>query len=417
LSFRSSIHFLLLYLFWFAARLTIRPRPKTTDGDSPVWLVSCDVVTLVGSRGDEAMTEAVLGRIRDLWPGARVQVAVASPEAAEAAQALGCDTFHVWGGPLMPFRLSALLRRTKPVAGFMIGADIMDGLYSPVEALRRIIAADLLARTGAASAFTGFSMNEEPSPWFRPAFRMVDRRVHLNLRDPLSHQRFEAFTGGRARAVADVAFLLKPGGVIDACQPTVQWVRQQQTSGRCVIAMNFHPMLFEPSARDTAVARLEQALSACMTKATESQPVSWLLLPHDDRKHIGDVAPLVDLHAALPASVRDHVHLLRSPPPAAAIKELAGMCDGVITGRMHLAIAALGGGVPVLALAYQAKFAGLMQWFQLPDWLLLDPVKVSDEAILWPSVQRFVAERAALRDTVLARLPDVKRAAHANFEA
>lgn len=93
------------------------------------------------------------------------------------------------------------------------------------------------------------------------------------------------------------------------------------------------------------------------------------------------------------------------------------MCDGVITGRMHLAIAALGGGVPVMALAYQAKFAGLMQWFHLPDWLLLDPVKVSDEAVLWPSVQRFVAERAALRDTVLARLPDVKRAAHANFEA
>ncbi len=415
---KPSVHLIVLSLLWLIARpLAKRLRASNAQLSNSVILVTSEVHTLTGARGDEAMTRAIIAELNDAIANVQVHTSTATSFAADTARAMGMIPFDVWSGVRMPFAFLADLRRLRPSRGVLIGADVMDGYYSPVESLRRVIAADLLAKSGAATAFTGFSMNDSPSPWLRRAFRMLDKDVVVNLRDPLSHKRFEAFTGVRAHVVADVAFLLEPAGASDACRSAVAWIQQQRHSGRCVIALNFHPMLFDVPTRSTSVARLQKALLSCMQRATSVDSVSWLLLPHDDRHGIGDVVPLAGLHSALPASQQVHVHLVELPPPAAAIKELAGMCDGVITGRMHLAIAALGGGVPVMALAYQAKFAGLMQWFHLPDWLLLDPVKVSDEAVLWPSVQRFVAERAALRDTVLARLPDVKRAAHANFEA
>jgi polysaccharide pyruvyl transferase WcaK-like protein len=413
---KSSIHLILLFLFWLIARPLAKYLSGAKVRSDTIILVTSEVHTLIGARGDEAMTRAIIAELTDAASNVQIYVSTATSVAADSARAMGLVPFNVWSGVRMPFAFLGDLRRLRPSRGVLVGADVMDGYYSPVESLRRVIAADLLAKSGASTAFTGFSMNDSPSPWLRRAFRMLDKGVAINLRDPLSHKRFETFTGVRAHEVADVAFLLNPSGAADACRSAVEWVEQERHSGRCVIALNFHPMLFDVPARKAGVARLQKALVACMQRATSAHSVSWLLLPHDDRGGIGDVAPLSGLYLALTEQQRVHVQLVEFPPPAAAIKELVGMCDGVITGRMHLAIAALGGGVPVMALAYQAKFAGLMQWFHLPDWLLLDPVKVSDETILWPCVQRFVAERALLRDAVQAQLPYVKRAAHANFE-
>ena len=54
------------------------------------------------------------------------------------------------------------------------------------------------------------------------------------------------------------------------------------------------------------------------------------------------------------------------------MKGLVGLVDFAVTGRMHLAIAALGMEVPVVALAYQGKFDGMMQRFDLGQ-MVFDP--------------------------------------------
>jgi colanic acid/amylovoran biosynthesis protein len=186
---KSSIHLILLFLFWLIARPLAKRLRGTNAQSNSVILVTSEVHTLIGARGDEAMTRAIIAELNDAIAGVQIHASTATTVAADTARAMGLVPFDVWSGARMPFAFLADLRRLRPSRGVLIGADVMDGYYSPVESLRRVIAADLLAKSGASTAFTGFSMNDSPSPWLRQAFRMLDKDVVVNLRDPSGSRR------------------------------------------------------------------------------------------------------------------------------------------------------------------------------------------------------------------------------------
>jgi polysaccharide pyruvyl transferase WcaK-like protein len=95
------------------------------------------------------------------------------------------------------------------------------------------------------------------------------------------------------------------------------------------------------------------------------------------------------------------------------MKYVAGEMDAVLTGRMHLAIAALGCGVPVACITYQGKFEGLFEHFDLPP-LMLDPVRVS-ETSLTNLLLDLIERRLELRDHVHDRLDRVISLSQANL--
>ena len=66
----------------------------------------------------------------------------------------------------------------------------------------------------------------------------------------------------------------------------------------------------------------------------------------------------------------DRVEVLSPPFSAWDVKGLCAHLDGVLTGRMHLAIAALGTGTPPLSVAYRGKFEGLMRHIGLDGGLI-----------------------------------------------
>ena len=76
-----------------------------------------------------------------------------------------------------------------------------------------------------------------------------------------------------------------------------------------------------------------------------------------------------DCYNAFTATFPDRVEMLRPPLNAWELKHLAGMVDLVLTGRMHLAIAALGMGTPPLCVAYMDKFEGLFHLFNIASRL------------------------------------------------
>lgn len=88
--------------------------------------------------------------------------------------------------------------------------------------------------------------------------------------------------------------------------------------------------------------------------------------------------------------------------------------DGVVTGRMHFAIACLGMAVPVAALTYQDKFQGLMKHVDLPQDLLLQPSDLADPDKLVSLMLRFHDDMATLRARVEARVPAVMAASALN---
>lgn len=376
-----------------------------------------DPGTLIGARGDEAMIQAVVHHLRCTAPELQVAVVTASAEASAAAAAMGFTPLQVWDGS---YSLSALLdaaAKFKPDRAVVVGADIMDGYYGPLTPSLQLAIADLLSLHGVRTSVLGFSFNATPHRWLRRAFNRVGPRLALNVRDPISFERFARFTRATAQLVADVAFLLPPDSQAAGVAAVTQWIQQRRASGDLVLGFNLHPMLIK-GATAAQVEMLVVATAQAMIRISSLRPVSWLLLAHDYRGALGDDTCLEPLFLRLASSaVSQRVHRVTGARSAAELKALTGLTDGILTGRMHLAIASLGMGVPVLGFSYQDKFEGLFRHFGLSRSLLLSAAQVADVEYLERAITGFIDELDSLRSRVATHLPDVKAASARNLAA
>lgn len=413
---KSAVHQVLLLASWRVARLTVSKLDAASRPQRGVLLMHCDPWHLVGSLGDEAMMTAAQAVSAEKVPGRDFLINAASPMADEVARARGFTTIAHHKGVLMPFKFLRTLRACRPEFGLLMGADVMDGHYSPVLSLWQIIHADLMARSGVKTAFLGFSLNRSPAVAIVRAFRWLHPDVAINIRDAKSLRRFTEATGVQAHLVADTAFLLTPSPLSGPAQAAVDWAREQRQAGRRVVAINFHPLLYQGAQASSQTAALGAALGSAMQALEQQHQVSWLYFPHDNRDRVGDVLPLTTLYHSLSADARAHSYLMTDTPRATEAKAICSELDAVITGRMHLAIAALGMGVPVQVFDYQDKFKGLMEHFQLSEALVLDPEHSTQAAYLTAQIDSFLGAIATLRTQVAARLPQVMALAERNYQ-
>jgi len=97
------------------------------------------------------------------------------------------------------------------------------------------------------------------------------------------------------------------------------------------------------------------------------------------------------------------------------IKAMLGCAAGVMTARVHMAIAAFGRAVPAIALVDQNKFAGLLHHFSVINWLVLDGKASTQSNRLCRQVELFVFEFPELRELTRAMLPKVRTAWESRF--
>jgi polysaccharide pyruvyl transferase WcaK-like protein len=377
-------------------------------------ILPCDPATLVGSKGDEAMMQAVVQRLAALEPDLKVGVVTATVDATEAARKLGFAPLPAWREPWSLEGFVTALATFRPDALVVIGADVLDGYYSPNSALRMLTAADIMARRGVRTAITGFSFNDAPSSHVRPVLDGACPALRLNVRDRISLARFRKFSRAPAALVADVAFALQPDRQSPRVAVIAEWIKGRRAAGDTVLAFNLHPMLIRDG--DPAQVRaLTDSAAYALQKLAERHPVSVLLLSHDYRGARGDDACLSVLHGLLDDTLCDRLAYPLERLSAAELKAVAGEVDGVVTGRMHLAIATLGMGVPVAAMTYQGKFQGLFGHFGLPESLLVTPEQAIDDDQLLSLLMAFVSNLPHLRAVVAKALPTVLAVAQQNF--
>ncbi|HBG05172.1 MAG: hypothetical protein A2075_02710 [Geobacteraceae bacterium GWC2_58_44] len=402
---RSMLAVLSLLRSWrrqVAALDAATPAPHR-GGLQRVVIFPPDPEALLGSKGDEALIVSLLASLRRIDAALEICIVTQSEQASADAGRLGCRPLMVWRerGPLQ--RSAAALAGADGVV--VVGADIMDGYYSPVSALQRWLLLDLAARQGKRSVVIGCSFNGRPSPYLARALHCLDHRVAVNLRDPLSFARFQPFSGAASRLVADIAFLLPPDNDSAAVAEVRGWVESQQLRQQSVLGFNIHYLLYQDCSEPQMAALVATAAEA-LARLLESHTVSVLLIPHDYRGSLSDAACLSRIFDALEESFARRVYFRAEPMTAAELKAVAGCTDLMVTGRMHLAIAALGQGKPVGALTYQDKFHGLFKLFGLPDWLLLDPAALQGDR-LYLMMERLLRERHALAAEVQRELPGV----------
>ena len=374
-------------------------------------LVPCDPRTFAGSKGDEAMIQAVVHQLKAINPALKVLVFTSSELGTKSAQGMGFEVQQIWNDGM-----SAMLEAIKAFdadALAVLGADCMDGHYSPITTLTMAAMADLAARAGIRTSILGFSFNDHPYPGLKRAFETLHERVNIHVRDAVSFERFQRFSRARGKLVADAAFQLIPEDRASAVQGLATWADAQRQSGRTVVGFNVHPMLLGKPSPDELAQLIEQ-VAAALESYLHSEPVALALISHDYRSEVGDDVCLRPLWERLQPRYADRLHYDTAICSAAELKAKAGLMDGVVTGRMHLAIASLGMGVPVAALTYQDKFQGLMKHVNLPQDLLLSPQQLKAPQQFLEMLLNFHRQMPALRARVQERLPAVKAASAQN---
>lgn len=382
-----------------------RPRHDTPLRMPParLFIIPSDAETLTGARGDEAMMRAVADALRRRRADLHVSVLTASDQAAMSARDIGFEP--VRSNLSLSVAVQAI-RDARPDALVVIGADMMDGYYSPMTSALRLLAADRLTRDGVPSVISGFSFNARPDPLLAPIFNALDPRVRLCVRDPLSLTRLRAFCKASPILVADPAFLLQPDAVSRRVAKIVDWIATRRGRGDRVFGVNLHPSLLPDAVADQQ--RLTRLAAAALTSIGEAERVSWLLLAHDFRANQACGESLAEVER-LAGERRLGERLLRPTDAlsAAELKALCGALDGVFAGRMHLAIAALGQGTPIACLTYQDKFQGLLEHFALPHALALAPGDALRDGALEGLLRQFIAEAPAYRRRIAQRLPAI----------
>lgn len=310
--------------------------------------------------------------------------------------------YESWG---IRFRFCRMASRYERF--FVLGTDVMDGYYGPRDSLQRIAVAKMASQAGVPTRIISFSFNNRPDAACVEALKALPADVRLFGRDPLTLQRLINNLQRPVDLVADVAFLLEPAPDTAKVQSVYHWVETERHQGRVVIGINANHILLE-QVKDLTPDRLVNAYAAAMQEITQRYPnASYLLIPHDIRGRVSDVMLAESIHAAVSDEVRNHCMIIPTPVKPSEIKAMVAGLDFVLSGKMHLAIAALGQGVPVICVAYQDKFEGLFQHFEM-DGLTIQPEDVVKPGRLSAFFIEKYEQREALAAQVQRRLPAVR---------
>lgn len=409
---RLAVNLPKMFLDWSLHAQKSKPVAVVHRPLRSVVLVSADVRDPVGSKGDEAMIIAVSQRIRRDYPDCRIILATTDITPPDRMRLLNIECRPIWRSPWTIGRVLAEMKEFD--AAYFVGADVVDGYYSTITSLRMWMIADLLHRSGVLAVIGGCSFNSTATTGVKTFLKhCISKTLDICIRDAASLARFQATSRNPATLVADSAFMLRPT-TSEAVEKADQWIAAQRSEGRIICGLNIHPMLI-PDRDPVQIENLVQAAAHAAKTLIANDNVSIVLIPHDFR--LGGQSDLVLLERVQKAcGETDRVYLTADLTLASEIKFMAEKCDLVVTGRMHLAIAALGSSVPVAVVDYQDKFVGLFKHFTLPTKFIIQPEEAKKTQAFYEFCASAVANRAELARLAASRQPDVMAQSERNVQ-
>lgn len=361
-----------------------------------------------GSLGDAAMISASARKLRgngmqkvDLLYGDRWDLD------EEIDKRIAAEKFFYRRSSLQQMLLIARLPKYTEL--YFIGADVIDGAYNPGSVCARLSLLAEAAKLGKKATVLGASYNTRPEGRTKKALRELPDQVAICARDPISKKRMEENLDRPIRQVADLAFLLQPRAEHPETLRAMDWINKRRSAGDLVIGLNANYLHAEKD--PLIIGALKQFVSRLL-----KEPVSIVLIPHDTRSAVPDEKLLEIATGDVSPKDRERIYALPPLSPG-VVRAVAPSLDFLATGRMHTAILSLSGTTPTFCFAYQDKFEGLLQFFDLADGGLLSTPKelaLDPEAVAEKFIQ-LLPHQASLRATISLKLPSVITLAEANF--
>lgn len=247
---------------------------------------------------------------------------------------------------------------------YLIGADLIDGYYSVEKTRFLFLLSDIARLSGASSSLISCSFNDSQNKRVFKSAKLYLKKTQVVCRDQYSAVRLSSILEREITSAADVAF----GLIAKQSKKTddyIDWINFQKNNDRKVACLNINllPIMRHDSGK------IENFINqwAHWAKAILGNNVSLVFMPHDNREPCSDRTASAIVYGLLPEPQKNYCLLTNEYLTAAEVKFIVSKVDFTITGRMHLAIASLGSGVPVIGYAYQSKFEGIFKLFELED--------------------------------------------------
>lgn len=404
-------HHALLTRLPFRALRTFLP-PPSAGGTPRFAIIPGDVGDPAGSLGDVAMFSGLMHGLRQRHPGATFTIIGQGNHRITVPGIGEVPVIAAWHGIAGALAFDRAIRTHHGL--FVMGADILDGKYGAALVARIAAYCNHGVGLGIPVTIMGFSFNRHPRHACVRALSRLHPDVIANVRDAISLERFNRLTGVAGRLCADSAFLM-PATADMRDKEIGAWISEQRAANRIPIGINLNAHALSPVLGHAN--QLQQVLSSIAERLdhiARRHALSLLLIPHDFKPESGDIVMLKMLEKQLHAYGCKYVRYVEIDSPD-RVKHVVKQLDLVFAGRMHLAIAALGSGTPVLCITYQDKFEGLYRHFTLPlahtmqaEDCLNDSLDAKFNAVL--------TSRNEVRALIASRLPAVLQLTAPNLE-
>lgn len=372
-------------------------------------IIPADVGNPSGSMGDMAMLAGVVQSLLERNPASSFTLVGTQSHRIAVPGTGDVPVVAAWAGKQGTLAFDDVIRQHHAL--FVMGADIVDGKYGAALVQRIVDYCNHSVQLGIPATMLGFSFNRNPRDPAVHALLRLHLKVTVNIRDQPSLDRFTRIVGVPARLCADSAFLMSPAS--DPDPEAEAWIAAMRATARSPVGVNLNAHALEPALAQIGSDALINHIADQLKLAGEANQLAFMLIPHDLKPQSADIAMLAALEKQLLRKGFPHVRYSRFSR-SDIIKRVVSMLDFVITGRIHLAIAALGSGTPILTITYQDKFEGLYQHFGLPLKHTLSPLQCLGDEIL-SRINNLCTDRRDLNDRIRTNLPQVERLASRNL--
>lgn len=252
-------------------------------------------------------------------------------------------------------------------AVYVIGADIIDGAYSEEAAMIRYKLLDVAHALGVKTSILGFSFYKKTSENICKTIKYISKYTMLNVRDIDSLNRLRKIGCKNLNFVADTAFLFDEAEYKKSPSAEELYKNLLKIKHKTIIGVNI------THSRSTDckpfITKICDALS-------QLKNIYVVIFPHDIRTYDnsayfdGELCQM--LGDELLSRGIECINTVNYLENEIDVKHILNLVDFVVSCRMHLAIASLSKGIPVISFGYNDKFEGLYKFYNLNKCMLLD---------------------------------------------
>lgn len=321
--------------------------------------------TSSGSIGDEAVLRGILEMCKVEKTAATILTWNKDDYEHLNASLIDGSMFFHGSSYKMFFRIRNVLKRYACLV--VAGTDMMDGFYDDWIPNKLIDLAEIAETCCARSSIFGFSVADPTRPTIQ---RLSCTRVTSVVRDPVSYERLLSVANSKTRLFlgADCSIWIEP----------ITTKRTEEILSRIsskYIVLNISPPCIHSNSSDSVV----QSICAATADFCKNNNSDVIVLPHHFQRRENDLTVCTKAADHLKAlGVR--AHLIDYQLDARESKHLVSQSDFLVTGRMHLALAACSTAKPSICFPYMGKFKGLFQLYSIPEKYIL-PIHSMDSKL------------------------------------